>query len=59
MAQSPLIFNTNATTTSLLPTEPKIQLEKFRTLNESQSQTIASAVELIFDTLISNYQYIS
>ncbi|CAF3586181.1 unnamed protein product [Rotaria sordida] len=61
------IVNSNATTTrknrSILTTEPlislpKIQLEKLRTLNESQCQKIASAVELIFDTLISNYQHI-
>ncbi|CAF0737550.1 unnamed protein product [Rotaria sordida] len=61
------IVNSNATTTrknrSILTTEPlislpKIQLEKIRTLNESQCQKIASAVELIFDTLIANYQHI-
>jgi hypothetical protein len=67
-SQSPVILNSNAMTTlknhSALTTEPsilslpKIQLEKKRTLNESQCQTIASAVELIFDTLISNYQQI-
>jgi len=68
-SQSPIIFNTNATTTttrkthSILATEPfislpKIQLEKLRTLNPLQYQTIISAVELIFDTLISNYQQI-
>jgi hypothetical protein len=66
-SQSPIIFNTNATTTlkthSILATEPfislpRIQLEKLRTLNPLQYQTIISAVELIFDTLISNYQQI-
>ena len=65
--ESPMILNTNATTIqqnkSVLTTKssillPKIQLQKERTLNEVQCQTIASAVELIFDTLISNYQQI-
>ncbi len=64
-SQSPMIFNTNATTTlkthSGLATKPsislpKIQFEKRRALNESQYQTIVSAVELIFDTFMSNYQ---
>ncbi len=64
-SQSPMIFNSNATTTPKNPSVlthkpsvslPKIQFEKLRTLNQSQCQTIASAVQLIFDTLISNYQ---
>ncbi|CAF3506339.1 unnamed protein product [Adineta steineri] len=65
-SQSPVIFNSNATTTQnhqlTLTTESsvtliKTQLEKKQTsLNRSQCQIIASAVELIFDTLISNYQ---
>lgn len=53
-SQSSKIFNTNAVTTQ--KSLPKIQLKKFRTLNNSQYQTILSAIELIFDTLISNYQ---
>jgi hypothetical protein len=53
--QSPIIFNTNATTTqSVLVSEPCL-FKKRRTLNASQSQTIASAVELIFDTLMQSY----
>jgi hypothetical protein len=56
ISQSPIIFNTNATTTqSVLVSEPCL-FEKRRTLNASQSQIIASAVELIFDTLLSNIQ---
>ena len=62
--QSPMIFNGNATITPKNPSVlthqpsvslPKIQLEKLRNLNPHQCQTIASAVQLIFDTLISNY----
>lgn len=64
-SQSSMIFNSNAatagknhiglTTESPIPL-PKLELEKKRTLNESQCQTIVSAAELIFDILISNYQ---
>jgi hypothetical protein len=58
-SQSPMIFNSNAITTPSVVTthkpSPKIQFEKLRTLNPSQCRTIASAVQLIFDTLISNY----
>ncbi|CAF3458811.1 unnamed protein product [Rotaria sp. Silwood1] len=66
-AESSKITNTNAIanrkTCSMLTSEPlislsKIQLEKIRTLNESQCQAIASAVERIFDILISNYQLV-
>ncbi|CAF2494796.1 unnamed protein product [Rotaria sp. Silwood2] len=64
--ESSQIVNTNATTnrktrsiltSETLPTLSKIRFEKIRTLNESQCQTIVSAVGLIFDTLISNYQH--
>jgi hypothetical protein len=66
-SESPRIINTNATTTrknhSDLNSTPSISLptmhlQKIRMLNQSQCQTIASAVELIFDTMISNYQQI-
>jgi hypothetical protein len=65
--EPPMIFNTNATTTQqnnpVLTSKPaisspKIQLQKIRSIDETQCQTIASAVELIFDTLMSNYQQV-
>ncbi|CAF1591365.1 unnamed protein product [Rotaria magnacalcarata] len=68
ISESSHIINTNAIVNhrkqrSVLTVEPFIslprtQLEKIRSLNESQCQTIASAVELIFDSLMSNYQQI-
>lgn len=60
---SSVMLNSNALTTSksppiLIQNPSRIPLENTRTLNPSQCQTIASAVQLIFNTLIFNYQSI-
>ena len=60
---SSVMLNSNALITSknppiLIQNPSKIPLANPRTLNPSQCQTIASAVQLIFNTLISNYQSI-
>ncbi|UJR28670.1 hypothetical protein I4U23_009899 [Adineta vaga] len=57
LCESPMILNSNATTTTIpCMSISKYPLEKKRTLNDAQCQIITSAIELIFDTLISNYQ---
>lgn len=53
--QSSMIYNTNANTTVEKTSKSFLSLSKFRNLNSLQKQSILSAIELIFDTLISNY----